>query len=317
MKHVAADTVDVSAHAANADGGHWVHLLPAGVFSGRDGRGPYDAAAADEIIAASRDYAGRCLIPIDYDHQIDNAKANGKPAIAAGWIKSLQSRADGIWGLVEWTAKAAAHIAGKEYRYLSPVMGVDRSGKVSGILRAALTNNPNLNQLTGIAAMEAENMDKFIVELRKLLGLPDDADEQAIMDKLRETIAAPQSAMPDPAKFVPMGVFEQVVSENNRLNRGITLQAAQSYVDEQIRTGKMVRFLREWAVELCTSNKPAFDEFVGRTKKFFEPLGRELDYTHAMAAAARDNLSGEESEVARRMGLTDEEFKRGRRADEA
>ena len=95
-----------------------MQLLPLGEFAGRDGRGPYSVSDTAKIIRNSLTYADDNGIPVDYDHQIDHAKANGQPAIAAGWIKQLEARKNGIWGFVGWTEKAAAHIAAKEYRFL-------------------------------------------------------------------------------------------------------------------------------------------------------------------------------------------------------
>jgi hypothetical protein len=51
----------------------------------------------------------------------------GGTAKAAGWIKELQVRDDGIFGRVEWTEAAAAAIKAGEYRYLSPVFFHDQS----------------------------------------------------------------------------------------------------------------------------------------------------------------------------------------------
>ena len=105
-----------------------VHVLPAGKFSGRDGRGPYELVDAPAVIEATRRRAGEGRMPIDYDHAIDLAAPKGLPAPAAGWFKGLQARADGIWALVEWTERAAAMIRAKEYRYLSPVFSSHRRG---------------------------------------------------------------------------------------------------------------------------------------------------------------------------------------------
>lgn len=57
---------------------------------------------------------------IDYEHQTDHTSENGQPAPAAGWIRELDVRGGALWGRVEWTAKAAASIAAREYRYISP-----------------------------------------------------------------------------------------------------------------------------------------------------------------------------------------------------
>lgn len=287
--------------------GQWVHLLPAGAFAGRDGRGPYRLDAPSAVIAASREVTGRRLMPIDYDHQLDFATTNGKPAPAAGWIKALQAQTDGIWGLVEWTERAADHLARREYRYLSPVFVHTPDGKVLHVLRAALTNNPNLDQLTALASMET-NMDN-LAELRKLLSLPVDADMAAILQKVNELLTARQAAAPDPAQFVPIGDFQRAVTEVNRLNQGISLQAAGDHVLSQINAGKLPPFLKEWGVSLCSINKPAFDAFVDRTKSLFTRITGPSGATMLPPSnGGSSGLSEDEIAIASRMGLTEEEF---------
>jgi phage I-like protein len=144
----------VSSHAVTLPAGEAprrIHLIPAGEFSGRDGRGPY-RLDAQAVLAAFRRAAmrdgyeadGDIPIPIDYEHQGILAAENGQPAPAAGWITALQATDAGIWGTVEWTQKAAAMIEAKEYRFLSPVFRHTRDGRVIALDSAALTNQPNL-----------------------------------------------------------------------------------------------------------------------------------------------------------------------------
>lgn len=131
----------------------WVQLVPAGTFSARDGRGPFHAGsgtALQGIIDQSLKIAGRTELVIDYDHQtVFGAKDGvGGTARAAGWIKQLEARADGIFGRVVWTAAAAEAIKAGEYRYLSPVLMQSRAtGKVQAIRMASLTNTPALDML--------------------------------------------------------------------------------------------------------------------------------------------------------------------------
>lgn len=316
MTQTATISLELLSQAGPAEGEAWVHLLPSGRFSGNDGRGPWIVDNAQEVIAASRAAAGRRLLPIDYDHQLDYSERNGQPAIAARWIKGLQARADGVWGLVEWTERAARHLANREYRYLSPVFHHSPCGKVTRLIRAALTNKPALDQLTALASMEDDmddNPKTLIAELRKLLGLPDDATAGMILAKLREMMTARQSSAPDPSQYVPIGDFERVVEKLNAANQGIELAAAADHVASQIRQGNMPSFLTDWGIALCSVNKPAFDAFIQRTKGSFNRL---LQPTLASASppsfAAGAALSEDETAVCRRMGLTDADFVKGK-----
>lgn len=250
----------------------WIHLLPAGKFAARDGRGPWNAADPAAIIEQSRRYAGTRLIPVDYEHQTDFAPENGQPAPAAGWIKALQARANGIWGLVEWTALALASLDAKQYRYLSPVFNHAPSGEVIRILRAALTNNPALDQLTALAragnTMQTMQPDQ-IGQLRQALGLAPEADFTAILAKIQELTKAACAANPDPAAFVPIGVFQATAAELQAIKLQGDEQAATRAVDELINGAHLLPHWRDWAISLCRANKPAFEQFAKAVSPFF------------------------------------------------
>lgn len=313
MAEIASFATEISRQDA-ASGGRWVHLIPAGTVYGRDGRGPYKLADADAVIRSSREFAGKTYIPMDYEHQTDLAPTNGKPAPAAGWIKGLQARADGIWGLVEWTATAAAHIANGEYRYVSPVILHTKDGTIARLLRASLTNRPNLTELKALFSTdplhpsEKPAMDQFLSQLRQLLGLAADADEAAIATAIRELLTAKQSAAPDPSRYVPIGDFERVVSEVNSLNQGVARNTAILHVDQQVRSGNMPSYLKDWGIALCGVNKPAFDAFIERTKGSFNALTRPLIKGALPPGSQLSALTSDEQAVCTRMGLTAEEF---------
>lgn len=174
----------------------WVELIPAGTFHGRDGRGPYALENPAAVIAATCALRMEAGIPIDYDHATDFAAPDGRPAPAAGWIRELQERGGALWGRVEWTARAARAIAAHEYRYISPVFQHEPDGTVLRLLRAGLTNNPNL-YLTAISAAGDEDgkMDEFLKQLRVTLGLAPDASSDEVSSAsgwLRPATPAPQ-----------------------------------------------------------------------------------------------------------------------------
>lgn len=163
---------------ADATAPEWIHLVPAGTFRGRDGRGPYTATNAAAVIAASQD-----LLPLVIDEV--HATDTGAPAAPArGWIEELQARNDGIWGRVSWTPSGRAMLAERAYRGISPTFTHAKNGQVLRLLRAALTNVPNLPQLATLHHQEPNTMD-LLAELRQLHGLPADADEAAALHACR------------------------------------------------------------------------------------------------------------------------------------
>ncbi|MDR1063242.1 MAG: phage protease [Azoarcus sp.] len=195
--------IRISSHVTALDAGdgapEWVHLIPAGTFSGRDGRGPY-VLDAQAVLRAFGEHG--MPLAIDYEHQTQAAPENGLPAPAAGWIAALSARADGLWGQVEWTERARGFIAAREYRYLSPVFEYEpKSGRVVALLGAGLTNQPNLflNALQKYGAhTKGTNMnDELLERLRYLFNLPTLADEATVvaeLDKLKTRLAAPEAA---------------------------------------------------------------------------------------------------------------------------
>lgn len=173
----------------NSEGGgapDWIMVLPAstgGAMATMDGRGPYRLGDAATLAATSLQMAGGRL-PIDENHATDLAAPKGQPSPARGWITEIQPRADGVWGRVEWSEAGKTLMAERAYRFLSPVFHASRDNAVTRLLRASLVNTPNLR---GMVALNSEelNMD-LLAQLRKLLGLADDADEAAVIAKITE-----------------------------------------------------------------------------------------------------------------------------------
>jgi phage I-like protein len=190
----------------------WVMLIPAGEFSGRDGRGPFRLADPARVIAATDALGLTAGVPIDYDHATDFAAPKGRPAPAAGWIRELAERDGALWGRVEWTPHGAKAITSREYRYISPVFQYSPDGAVTRLLRAGLTNNPNL-YLTAISARAVagmgapgaevqhgrractaagaelgqggEAMDTLLQQLCEMLGLGDDSSPEEVLAAVR------------------------------------------------------------------------------------------------------------------------------------
>ena len=152
-----------------------IHLVPKGIFRGVDGRGPYRVESEAAVIAASMTDG---KLALDENHSTDLAAPRGEPAPARGWIVAMHARADGIWGEVEWTGSGTELMANRAYRGISPVLSRTRDGVVTRILRASLTNTPNLT-LASLHSRET-NMD-LLTQLREVLALDKAADETAVL----------------------------------------------------------------------------------------------------------------------------------------
>ena len=171
----------------------WLHLLPAGEVRTVDGRGPYRVADPAELIRASM-AAGKLVL--DENHATDLAAPKGGSAPARAWLTELQAREDGIWGKAQWTGEGRRIAEDRQYRGVSPVILHDKSGAISAILRASLTNTPNL---AGLAALHSQENDADMDDLRKMLiealDLGKDADDAAIVAAVRKGLKGDAKAL--------------------------------------------------------------------------------------------------------------------------
>ena len=315
----AADT------SAAAPAPEWIELLPGGVFYGRDGRGPFRIDDPAAVIASTTAMQMNAGIPIDYDHATDFGAPEGRPAPAAGWIRELEVREGAVWGRVEWTARAASSIVAREYRYVSPVFQFDaKDGSVTRLLRAGLTNNPNLH-LTAIAASHTtaadakdQRMEFPIQELRELLNLDGDASVAEVVAKVRDLRNAGNAAGPatgahshDPAHYVAIAEFERTLTELNALKADRARERAAHTVEEAIRAGKIVPAQREWAIAYCAADARGFQLFAAKQPSL---VGDNLGLSGEPPIDRRGGgLNPAELAICAQLGLKHSEFVRRKR----
>jgi phage I-like protein len=274
--------------------GDWYHMIPAGVFMGYDGRGPYDLADPSKVLAA---FAARGAdLCVDYNHQTLSAIDKQGPVPAAGWIKELQFRETGMWARIEWTEAAQACLDAKEYRYLSPVFRFSKTtGEVMALDGAGLTNDPNLH-LQAAASRQGDFMDELLERLRYLLNLPltTTTDEiLAQLDKLKAMItasAATQAAAaamsraldlpettglvelstalhsritqgPDPSKWVPIAEFQAVNSRLAGLDASQKAESVERLVTAAMAAGKVSPSMEAWARDYASRNPEGFQAY--------------------------------------------------------
>jgi phage I-like protein len=163
----------------------WVHLLPAGTFAGRDGRGPYTVRDPQALITHSLSADGANLV-IDENHSTDLAAPKGGPSPAMARILQMEARADGMWGKVEWNAQGKKLVEDRSYRFLSPVFDHADDGTVLCLQRASLTNTPNL-RLGALNHQKETAVNPLEEALRKALALPD-ADPAALAAALNDRL---------------------------------------------------------------------------------------------------------------------------------
>ena len=325
----------------------WVMLIPAGEFSGRDGRGPFRLANAARVIAATEALGLTAGVPIDYDHATDFAAPKGSPAPAAGWIRKLEERDGALWGRVDWTPHGAQAITSREYRYISPVFQYSPDGAVTRLLRAGLTNNPNL-YLTAISARAAavvaphpegsNAMDTLLQQLCEMLGLDDDASPDEALAAVRALSegahgdddenddegeaqgddgadddgadAMGAGAGADPARYVAVAQFQRVLGELNQMRAERANERAERAVDDAIKAGKLIPAQRQWAIAYCQADFKGFAAFAARQPAAFG-AGFEsaaATFTSPPARAATAALTATETAICAQLGLSPEDY---------
>lgn len=319
----------------------WVQLMGVGALKAVDGRS-WTNGSPEKVAAASM-AAGRDLV-FDYEHQTDYAPQNGQPAPAAGWIKELQVRDDGIWGRVEWTARAKQMIEAGEYRFVSPTFTFDKATKEVGqIVRAALTNAPAFQSLAALAKQEDDSMNELLKALLKKLSLSEDSNQetalaavQTLVDqaaqaadqvkaiakaaglddatkpeeiaaKIGTAIATAKTAgEPDPTKYVSADKFNQLSTDFNKLQGQLATDTATAKVDDAIAGGKLIPAQRDWAIALATKDAKGFDEFLSKQPVVVKPGGSDVP----PGKRASGELDADDLAMCKTMGLDPEAYKK-------
>lgn len=175
---IRANAVEVRANG-KAEAPDQVMLLRRGQSDTVDGLVyQVDEVAMKAMILAFQE--NKLDVVIDYDHQ----SLKGDRAPAAGWIKGLEAREDGLWASVEWTPAGQEHIANKEYRYMSPVFWMDQETKRPVVLtNVALTNNPRIKDYPPIVnSLRGEGME-FLKRLIGIFKLAEGASEEDVVQR--------------------------------------------------------------------------------------------------------------------------------------
>lgn len=328
----------------------WVQLMPAGEVRTRahDGRQPWQLRDLNGVVAATR-AVGLPLV-VDYEHQTEHARANGQPAPAAGWINEVEARPDGVWGRVSWTDRAKSMIARREYRFLSPVFRfAPATREVRRIVMAGLTNDRALADIKALAKAEG-TMNEFTKKLIGILGLPEDADETAIAKAVGDAVekakapaqasagaggeaatqalagvaaalglekgaspeAVEQAAAKAAAAATGAGELGELKSELEQLKSERAEEKATARVEAAMAEGKVIPAQRDWAVAYAKRDPEGFESFVKAQPQLVQPgRGGQAGKPPKAQGGA---LGAEELAVARRMGVSEEEYRASAKA---
>lgn len=266
----------------------WIQLVPLGEYPGSlqyaDGSTEAVIQVIDQEAAAAivNHFArGQGEMLIDYEHHSHDLD---KETVAAGWIRELQARPDGVYARTRWSGRGKADIEQRNYRFISPefaaagLQELDESedSEHLGIRRvrpttldgAGLTNRPQMRGKPisnrgpggpGKPTQTPHDTDMDNAKLTEALGLDAGAGEEKIL-------AAISQARESAAKLTNRNQeLEQRVKtlEDERLEQDLEANADVIGQDE-----------RESARELLIANREsALKHFAGVRKRLEKKPG--------------------------------------------
>lgn len=296
----------------------WVQLLPAGpLVAGRDGR-RWIMEDPDAVVSR---FDPAKLPQIDIEHSSQLRAPKGEPAPAVGWIEALEVRQGAIWGRVSWTEEGERIVAGRQYRYLSPVFHHTVEGVVMAMVSAGLTNNPNL-EMAALNSADAEETEMDLTAILDALGLKPNAtaaDAVLAINRLKdsEQTALNAAKAPDPAKFVPKADYDLAmnrVSDFETKEKERAEEAINAAVDQAIEEGKVAPASREYHLAACRV-EGGLDRFK-EAMNSAPVIAPKKDTPNPAAQPGKVTLSEDELAVCHMMGMSPETFAEAKAEEE-
>ena len=298
-----------------------IQLLPAGGYvAGRDGR-RWSKSNAELIVQKSNEYLPEHII--DENHATDLRAPKGEASPAMGWFSAITAKEDGsIWAAVSWTARGKAALENQEYRYISPVFTVSANGEIECILRAGLTNTPNIDLpiLNSTQTAPADNPAKekgMNKEICAALGLREDATENDVLTAIAALKTQLNSAKPvDLTAYAPRAdlvqMEERAVNAETQLaelNAAQLKEKAVIAVEKAVSERKIAPASKDAYLAMCASEEGLanFAKIMESTPAII-PAGVSAAAGTPPASETHTELNAEELDMCKAMGYTKEEW---------
>jgi len=320
--------MDMSNQNTGATLPDWILLLPAGRVELVDRPDPLqlDLESLAALVGAFRS-RGVDLV-IDYEHQ----SLQGRQAPAAGWIKDLEARGDGLWARVEWTSQAQEYLRNREYRYFSPVLQLDPvTRRPQALMQVGLTNVPAIKRLPPLVAKweaaavpdQAPKEEKVrkgmdVEKLKLILGLPPETEDQAVWAgvlelcrnlaailQLPEEATALQILEAAKALQLEAGRLQGVEAELRTQKSRVAAETTARAVEEAMKAGKIAPAQKSWALEYYRQDPEGFQTYVARAPQLV-PTRMVLKLLEDVQA--QGNLLPEELVLCRSLNLPPEQY---------
>lgn len=256
---------------------------------------------------------------IDENHSTDLAAPSGGTSPAFGWFRNFTVEKDGsIWADVEWNARGQKAVSDKEYKYISPVFTRDKDGNIIEILRAALTNNPNLDNPALNSSQETAEEKYMEKELCAALGLSETATIAECLEairKLKTELNGAKEKGVDLAAYAPRADLvamqqraEKAEKQIAELNAASLKAKATTAVEQAVKDGKIAPASKDTYLELCASEEgfAKFEKIMAATPSITG--GTVVSDKTAPGANGAVELNAAEKEWASSMGYTAEKW---------
>jgi len=294
---------------------------PDKTVKGRDGR---EWKNPDPKQVALNSTARLPTLPIDENHSTDLSAPKGGAAPAFGWMKNLCADESGaVWADVEWTERGREALAKKEYRFISPVFLHNEKGEINCILRAALTNSPNLS-LPALNSEQAINNSMEVSmnkEFLAALGLPETATEAEALAAVKSLNATKAKAEAQTDKSpVDLTAYAPRADLNAMESRALAAEKrladlaaaqlkkdAEAAVDEAIKARKIAPASKAEYLALCATSE-GLESFKKIAAASPAVIGTETQAPEGSPPGAQVSLNSEDAAFAKAAGKTPEEW---------
>ncbi|WP_325893019.1 phage protease [Grimontia sp. NTOU-MAR1] len=285
----------------------WLELIPAGTFSGIDGRS-WSNSSPDDVVLNSAASA-----PWDIEHATHIKGPLGEEAPAYGWVEEYDVRDGAIWGRVAFNREGVDIITERKYRYYSPAFLHDAQGNVTAIESVGFTNKPNLTELPALNRQQQEQETMTLpVTLATALALDTatatEADALSAIETLKsdKQLALNRADNPDLKKYVPMETHQLALNRAEAAEGQLKAQQdaeTEAVIDEAIAEGKIAPANKAAFLSMCRTDREGFDRFLASAPKVVSDESR-----HTQPPKNKTNLDEHELAICRKLHITQEQY---------
>lgn len=255
---------------------------------------------------------------IDKDHR--TVYDEDAPTEALGWLRELALCGGNLAGRIEWSCIGQPLIAGRAYKHFStvypyPTAAELQSGRMkpTHLIGLALTNKPNNKTgqppITNRELPEPDNQNKPThttmdnPELLALLGLPEGATEEDVLNAVRDLKKSVDASAEAEAEAL-------VNSEEKEQEAELTNEEKEECKEEIIANREHgLRYTRYMCIANRATRQEAGQKAAAAAAPTSPAMRRYAGKTPAIANAARDNAARQELDLHRRAAAICREVK--------